>query len=133
MKRLVGIVCALFLLFASAAWALEKCQGLVAHHGGHVHGESLAHAHNHSLDLPQEESLPKDPIIHCINSGESPSLIFQPSPKIAPLVITQKILPSFFMPLTAEAAGWMSYSDKRPPGSFLSAISPYLSLSVLRL
>ena len=133
MKRLAGIVCCLFLLLASAVWALEKCQSLATHNDGHEHSEGLTHAHNHDLDVPREQSSPAEPVIHCVNSGESPSFICSPSPRIARLVITQKILPSFFIPATAEAAGWITHSEKRPPGSFLAAVSPYLSLSVLRV
>jgi len=132
MKRLAGIV-SLFLLLASAVWALEKCQSLAAHHDGHEHSESLTHAHNHDLDVPRELSSPEEPVIHCINSGESPSFISSPSPRIARFVIVQKSLPLFSIPATAEAAGWITHSEKRPPGSFLAAVSPYLSLSVLRV
>jgi hypothetical protein len=128
MKRLVGSFCCLVLLFASAAWALEKCQTLAAHHDGHEHSESVTHADNHGLDLPRDQA----PVIHCVNSGEIPNFIFQPSPRIAPLVVTYKILPSSFVPVMAEANGWITYSAKRPPGCFLAAVSPYLSLSVLR-
>ena len=133
MKRLVGIVCCLFLLLASAVWALEKCQSLAGHHDEREHRESLTHAHNHDLDIPREQSSPEAPVIHCVNSGESSSLISPPSPRIARLVITQKTLHSFFIPATAEAAGWITHSEKRPPGWFLAAVSPYLSLSVLRV
>jgi len=133
MKRLAGIVCCLFLLLASAVWALEKCQSLAAHHDGHEHSESLAHAHNHDLDVPRELSSPEEPVIHCINSGESPSFISQPSPRIARSIVACKILPWSFVRVMAEANGWMTYSAKRRPGSFLAAVSPYLSLSVLRV
>lgn len=133
MKRLVGVVCCLFLLLASAAWALAKCQSLAAHHGGHEHSETVTHAHNHGLDLPRDQSLPEDPVIHCVNSGESPSFISQPSPRIARSIVTYKILPWSFVPVMAEANGWITYSAKRPPGSFIAAVSPYLSLSVLRV
>ena len=133
MKRLVGSFCCLVLLIASAAWALEKCQSLSGHRDGHEHGESVTHSHNDGLDLPREQSLPKDPVIHCVNSGESLSFIFQPSPRIARSIVTYKILPWSFVPVMAEANGWITYSAKRPPGSFIAAVSPYLSLSVLRV
>ena len=129
MKRLFGIVCCLVLLFASAVWALEKCQSMAAHHDGHEHSESGTHADNNGLDFPQGQA----PVIHCVNSGESPSFISQPSPRIARSIVTYKILPWFFVPVIAEANGWITYSAKRPPGSFLAAVSPYLSLSVLRV
>jgi hypothetical protein len=133
MKRFVGFVCSLFLFLASAAWALEKCQSLAAHHDGHEHSESVTHTHNHGSDLHREQSLPEDPVIHCVNSGESPSFISQPSPRVARSIVAYKILPWFFVPVMAEAKGWITYSAKRPPGSFLAAVSPYLSLSVLRV
>lgn len=133
MKRLAGIVCCLFLLVASAVWALAKCQSLTAHHDGHEHSDSLTHAHNHDLDVPKEQSSPEEPVIHCVNSDESPSFTSPPSPRIARLVITQKILPSFFVSVTDEATGWMSHSEKRPPGSYVAAVSPYLALSILRV
>ena len=133
MKRLVGIVCCLLSLIASAAWALEKCQSFAAHPDGHEHNENVAHAHNHGLDLPQERSLPGDPVIHCVNPGESPSFISQPSPRISRPLATYKILPSSFVGVDVKAVDWITYSQKRPPGWFLAAVSPYLSLSVLRV
>lgn len=133
MKRLVGIIGAMVLLIANGVWALDRCQSLAAHHDGHEHSDRVTHAHNHDLDIPREQSSPEEPAIHCVNSGESPSFIFPPSPRMARLVITQKISSSFVVPVTAEATGWIAYSEKRPPGSFLAAVSPYLSLSVLRV
>ena len=133
MKQLLGILCSLFLLLASAAWVLEKCQSLAAHHDGHEHSDSASHARNHDLDMPREQSSPEDPVIHCVSSGESPSFISSPSPRIARLVITEKILPSFFVPVADEATGQILHSEKRPPGSFFPSVSPYLALSVLRI
>jgi hypothetical protein len=131
MKRLVGSFCCLFLLLASAAWALEKCQSLAAHHDGHEHTATVTLTHG--SDLPREQSLPEDPVIHCVNSGESLSFISQPPPRIARSIVTYKILTWSFVPAMAEANGWITYSAKRPPGSFIAAVSPYLSLSVLRV
>ena len=131
MKRLVGIVCCFILLFASAAWALEKCQSLVAHHGGHEHSEGAAHTHG--FDIARDQSQPGNPVIHCADRREIPSFIAQPSPGIARSIVAYRILPSFFIPVMAHTNGWITNSEKRPPGSFLSAVSPYLSLSVLRV
>ena len=130
MKRLVGIICSLFLLLASAAWALEKCQSLAAHHDEH---EIATYAHSHGSELPRSQPFPDDPVIHCPSPSEFPSFISQPSPRIARSIVAYKILSWLFVPVMAEANGWITYSAKRPPGSFVAAVSPYLSLSVLRI
>lgn len=133
MKRFIGIICCLFLFFASAAWALGKCQSLVAHHDGHEYSDSVTHTDSHELDIPREQSLPGDPVIHCVNSGENLSFISASSPRVASLIGRYKVLPSSFVPVIAEANGWITYGEKRPPGWFLAAVSPYLSLLVLRV
>lgn len=133
MKRLVGILCCLFLLIAGAVWALEKCHGLAAHHDGHEHSENVAQAHTHGLNLPGDQTLAADAVIHCVSSGEIPSFISQPSPRITRLDVTHSVLTSSFVAVMAEASGWITYSQKRPPGWFLAAVSAYLSLSVLRV
>ena len=132
MKRFVGIACCLFLLLAGAAWALEKCQSLVAHHGGHEHSEEVSHAHTHGFDVAQDQSLPGNPVIHCVDSREIPSFISQPQTRLARPLVPVQILPASYYSAMAESRVWITNSEKRPPGSFLSAVSPYLFLSVLR-
>ena len=131
MKRLGGIVCCLFLILASAAWALEKCQSLAAHHDDHAPSVNVTYPHG--IDLPLHQSLPEDPVIHCADLRDVPSFISQPLPRLGSSTVVFHVLPSSFVPVSADANGWINYRDKRPPGSFLSAISPYLSLSVLRI
>lgn len=133
MKRLVGICCCLILLFASAAWALAKCQSLAAHHDGHEHSESVTHLHNHDSEFPLYPSLPQDQVIHCTNSRVLPSAISQPSTRITRPLLAYEILPPCNVTVVAPATRWIAHSEKRPPGSFLAAVSPYLSLSVLRV
>ena len=132
MKRLVGIVCCLFLFLASAVWALEKCQDFDAHPGGHGHSEEVSHTHAQDIDLLRDRSSPDDQTIHCADSREIPIIISQSSPRLARSNVAYRILPSSLAPVIAEANGWFIYSEKRPPGRFLSAVETYLSLSVLR-
>ena len=132
MKRLGGIVCCLFLLLASAAWALERCQSFDAHPSAHEHSGEVSHSHTQDVDLPRDPSSTEDSTIHCANSHEIPSFVSQSPPRLARSVVASRILSSSFAPVLAEADGWVTYSEKRPPGSFLSAVSTYLSLSVLR-
>ena len=132
MKRLGGIVCCLFLLLASAAWALERCQSFNDHPSGHEHSAEISHSHMQDVDLLRDHSSPKDPTIHCPVPREVPNYISQPPPRLARSNVAYRILPSSFAPVMAEANGWVTYNEKRPPGWFLSTVSPYLSLSVLR-
>ena len=132
MKRLVGIVCCLFLFLASVAWALERCQGFDAHPGGHGHSEAASHTHTQGIDLLRAELSPDDQTIHCADSRAIPIIISQSSPRLARSNVAYRILPSLMAPVIAEANGWFIYSEKRPPGWFLSAVATYLSLSVLR-
>jgi len=132
MKRLGGIVCCLFLLLASAAWALERCQSFDAHPSGHEHGEAVSHSHTQDVDHLRYPQSPHDQTIHCADSREVPNYISQPSPRLDRLNVAYRILPSSLAPFTVEASGWLAYGEKRPPGWFLSAVSTYLSLSVLR-
>ena len=133
MKRLGGIVCCLFLFLASAASALERCQSFDAYPTGHEHNGEVSHSHTQDVDLLRDPSSPEDPTIHCADSREIPSFVSQPSPRLARSNIAYRILPSSFAPVMAAADGWLTYSEKRPPGSFLTAVSSYLSLSVLRI
>lgn len=133
MKRLVGIVCSLFLLLASAGWALAKCQSLATHQDGHEHWESVTHLHNHDSNLARYPSLPQDLVIHCTDSRDLPSAISQPSTRITRPLLAYEIIPSCNVTVVAPATGWIAHSEKRPPGSFLTGVSPYLSLSVLRV
>ena len=132
MKRLGGIVCCLFLLLASAAWALERCQSFDGHSAGHEHGEAVSHSHTQDVDLLRDQSSPEDQTIHCADSREMPSFISQPPPRLARSIVAYRIFASSSAPVMAAADGWVTYSEERPPGSFLSAVSTYLSLSVLR-
>lgn len=132
MKRLGGIVCCLFLLLASAAWALERCQSFDAHPSGHEHSAEVSPSHIDHVDLLRDLSSPEDPTIHCANSREILSFVSQSPARLARSIVAYRILPSSFAPVMAAADGWVKYSEKRPPGSFFSAVSPYLSLSVLR-
>ena len=132
MKRLGGIVCCLFLLLASAAWALERCQSFNDHPSGHEHSAEISHSHMQDVDLLRDHSSPEDPTIHCADSREVPSFISQSRPRLARSIAAYRILPSSFAPVMAEANDWVTYNEKRPSGWFLSAVSPYLSLSVLR-
>lgn len=132
MYRLGAIVCCLFLLLASAAWALERCQSFDAHPSGHEHGGAVSHSHTQGIDHVRDQSSPEDPTIHCADSRKIPSFVSQPSPRLARSIVAYRILPSSFAPVMAEANGWVTYSEERPPGWFLSAVSTYLSLSVLR-
>ena len=132
MKRLVGIVGCLFLFLASAVWALEKCQDFDAHPSGHKHAEEAFHTHAQGIELPRNHSLPGDQTIHCADSRAIPIIISQSSPRLARSNVAYRILPSLLAPVIAEANGWFIYSEKRPPGWFLSAVATYLSLSVLR-
>jgi hypothetical protein len=133
MNRLVGIIGAMVLLIANAAWALERCQSLNAHHAAHEHGEAASLDHGPPLDSFRSQSSAEDQTIHCANSREVASFLSQPSPWIARSIGAYKTLPSPFVPFVAESNGWIAYSEKRPPGSFLAAVSLYLSLSVLRV
>jgi hypothetical protein len=132
MKRLGGIVCCLFLLLASAASALERCQGFDAHPTGHEHSGEVSHSHTQDVDLLREQSSPEDSTIHCSDSPEIASFVSQPPPRLARSIVAYRIFASSFAPVMAETNGWVTDSEKRPPGSFLSAVSPYLSLAVLR-
>jgi len=132
MKRFSGIVCCLFLLLASAAWALERCQGFDAHTGGHEHGEAVSHSHTQDVALLRYPQSSHDQTIHCADPRELPNFISQPSPRLARSNVAYRILSWSFAPVMAEADGWLTYGEKRPPGSFLSMVSTYLSLSVLR-
>ena len=132
MKRVGGIVCCLFLLLASAAWALERCQGFDAHPGGHAHSEEASHTHTQGIDLLGAPSSPHDPTIHCADSREVPRMISLPSPRMVRPLVAFQILPASYDSAMTECNGWIIHSEKRPPGWFLSAVSPYLSLSVLR-
>ncbi len=130
MSRLVGIIAAMLLLLANAAWALERCESLSAHHAVHEHGEAVSHDHSPALD---SQSSTVDQTIHCTDSRDLPSAISQPSPRITRPLLAYKIFPSCNVSVVAQVTGWIAYSEKRPPGSFLAAVSPYLSLSVLRV
>lgn len=132
MKRLGGIVCCLFLLLASAAWALERCQSFDTHPSGHEHSGEVSHSHTQGFDFLRDPSSPEDPTIHCADSREVPSMLSLRSSRLARSFAEYRILPSSFAPVMAGAAGWLTYSERRPPGVFLSAVSTYLSLSVLR-
>ena len=133
MNRLVGIIGAMVLLLANAAWALERCQSLRAHHAVHEHGEAVSHTHNPVLDSFRPQTSAEDQTIHCPDSRDLPSAISQPSPRIVRPLLAYKIIPSCNVSVVAQALSWIAYSEKRPPGSFLAAVSPYLSLSVLRV
>jgi len=132
MKRLVGIIGAMVLLIANAAWALERCQSLNAHHAVHEHGDAASHDHNRALDSFRSQSSAEDQTIHCTDSRDLPSFISQPSPRVARPLPAYKIIPSCNVSVVAQATGWIAYSEKRPPGWFFAAVSSYLSLSVLR-
>ena len=133
MKRLAGILGAILLLFANAAWALERCQGFNTQHAVHEHGDTVSHDHSPALDSLQSQSSAQDVTIHCADSRDFSCFISHSSYRTARSPVAYKILPSSFVPFVAESNGWITYSEKRPPGSFLSAVSPYLSLSVLRV
>ena len=132
MKRVIAIAICFSIFYAGAVWALEKCQSLVAHHGGHEYSEEMSHAHTHAFDIAQDQSLPGNPVIHCVDSREIPSFISQPQTRFARPLVPVQILPASCYSAVAESRVWITNSEKRPPGSFLSAVSPYLSLSVLR-
>lgn len=132
MKRLGGIVCCLFLLLASAAWALERCQIFDAHSAGHEHSDEVSHSHTQDADLLRDQSSPEGQTIHCADSRDILSYISQPSPRMdRPFVPVQMFRASYDSAMTG-CTGCIIHSEKRPPGWFLSAVSPYLSLSVLR-
>jgi len=132
MKRLGGLVCCLFLLLASAAWALERCQSFDAHPSGHEHSGEVSHSHTQDVDLLRDPSSPEDPTIHCADSRDILSFISPPSPRMDhPLVPVQIFRASYDSAMTS-CNGCIIHSEKRPPGSFLSAVSTYLSLAVLR-
>ena len=131
MKRLVGIACCLLLLLASAAWALEKCQSLVAHHGAHEHSEEVSHSH--SFDVARDQSLPGNPVIHCADTREIPSFIPAPPSRLNRSTVAYAILPASFIAVMADANASITHGMTKPPGSFLSAVAFYISLSVLRI
>ncbi len=133
MNRLLGIIGVMVLLIANAAWALERCQSYNTHHAVHEHGGAVAHDHSRALDSFRSQSSAEEQTIHCADSRDLPSAISQPSPRIARSPLAYKIIPSCNVSVVAQATGWIAYSEKRPPGSFLAAVSPYLSLSVLRV
>lgn len=133
MKRLVGIIGAMVLLLANAAWALERCESLSPHHAVHEHGGAVSHDHSPALDSFRSQSSAEDQTIHCPDSRDLPSAISQPSPRIARSLLAYKIIPSCNVSVVAQAVSWTVYSEKRPPGSYLAAVSPYLALSILRV
>ena len=133
MKRLVGIACCLFLLLASAAWALEKCQSLVAHHGMHAHLDEMPHADSRGAEPDYSHPAANDQTIHCPDSSVKLAFIISPPPRISPLVTARQFLHSSICFAVAENIVSTIRSEHRPPGSLFSAVSQYLALSVLRI
>ena len=131
MKRLVGIVCCLFLVFASALWALEPCQSYNTHHD--IHAQADENSSAPGLEFSHSHASTNDQTIHCPYPQIKLSFVTQPSSRITYPMTAGNVVPISFCSTVARGTGWMIHGEQRPPGSFLSAVSPYLSLSVLRI
>ena len=134
MTRIVGITCSLLLFFASALWAIERCDGFNIHHGSHEYGRAeIAHSHTHGVDLVHGHSSGDEPTIHCCaDSYKNIALIVQLFQRIAdPVSVGQLVLISSLS--DPRHGPGITRSDDKPPGPFLSGVLLYLSFSVLRV
>ena len=131
MKRLGGIVCCLFLVFASALWALEPCQSYNSHHDIHAQADESSRALG--LEFSHSHAPPNDQTFHCPHPQIKLSFVTQPSSRITYPMTARNVGSISFCSTVARGPAWMIHGEERPTGSFLSAVSPYLSLSVLRI
>ena len=129
MKRLIVIVCCLFVIFAGAASAWANCKQMpfaseqqkrlpVASHS-HDH-ESHGHEHSHQT------------AIHCPTLDEfTLGASFSLSKEHRVERVLDKLVAEFDSQLILHASRWLSHG---PPGfTRLSSIPPYLLLSVFRI
>ena len=131
MKRFTGIICCVVLLFASALWALERCQNYDSRRDAYARDDETSHALG--PEFGHSHASTNEPTIHCPDTQVKLSFVSPRPFRMAHPEAAKNVVPIPFCSAVVVGVGGIVHGEPRPPGSFLSAVSPYLSLSVLRL
>jgi hypothetical protein len=130
MKRLIVIVCCLFVIFAGAASAWANCKQAPFGSEDHRRSSDAIHTHDHHTDSHDEHS--PGTVIHCPTLDEFLlTAIFS-----ANTYERVERLPAAVVEIINAELGRQSSNPSihGPPGfSRLNGIPPYLLLSVLRI
>lgn len=129
MKRLLGIISCLFMLFGGVAAAWSGCEQLSFESDHHSHTSAPVHAHDHHAATDHKHS--HEAVIHCPTLDAFVTVAsFSATKERRVERVSVALVRELGLLFTAYGSG----SSHGPPGfGQASIVSPYLLFSVLRI